>query len=103
MKYDYEYINITNPYHVVKFTLCGEFVEIGTGECTEEQLLAMEAMVDVKGFVIVDPEATNLTPELKKEVEALVRLGDPRELAVRTAICEAAKKSDSGAYNLHYS
>ncbi|AUR81193.1 hypothetical protein Ares1_0072 [Vibrio phage Ares1] len=102
MNYDHEYVNIKNPYHVIKWTLCGEYVEIG-GECTEEQLRAMENLDDVEGFVFVDEEAKNLSPEVQTTVDSLIRLGDPKPLAVRTAIVEHAKKLDSGAYDLHYS
>ncbi|QNJ59121.1 hypothetical protein [Vibrio phage vB_ValS_PJ32] len=101
MQYDHEYVNLSNPYHVIKWTLCGQYVEIG-GECTAEQLRAMDNLDDVPGFVLVDVESNKLVPEIKKEVETLIRLGDPEPLAIRTAIVEHAKKKGSGAYELHY-
>lgn len=101
MKYDHEYVNINNPYHVVKWTIDGEYVEIG-GECTEAQLIAMNNLDDVEGFVIVDENAKRVSEEVQREVDVLVRLGDPKPLAIRTAIVKNAQKHDSGAYELHY-
>lgn len=102
MKFDHEYVNIKNPYHVVKWTLDGEYVEID-GECTDEQLEKMNNLDDVPGFVLVDREAKNLSDDVQKEADRLMLLGEPKPLAVRTAIIGNAIKHKSGAYNLHYS
>lgn len=54
---DYQYINNANPFHVVRLTLDGDFVEVGFNEgaeCSPQTLKAMANMDDVDGFTL-DP------------------------------------------------
>ncbi|CAH0448223.1 hypothetical protein ValSw41_17 [Vibrio phage ValSw4_1] len=54
---DYQYINTSNPFHVVRLTLDGDFVEVGFNdgeECDAQTIKAMANMDDVDGFTL-DP------------------------------------------------
>ncbi|ANO57595.1 hypothetical protein [Vibrio phage vB_VhaS-a] len=57
LSYDYQYVNKSNPFHVVKLTLDGDFLEIGANdgeECSDSVIVAMANMYDVDGFDISD-------------------------------------------------
>jgi len=101
MNYDLEYVNLENPYHLVKWTYCGQYAEIG-GECSQAQLEQMNDLQDVDGFVCVDPEATNLTPDVETLVNRIVSDGTPRKLAVKLAILEYAQKHRTSDYSAFY-
>ncbi|AET42200.1 hypothetical protein VPEG_00049 [Vibrio phage SIO-2] len=55
--YDYQYVNKANPFHFVKLSLDGDFVEVGAedGEEVSDAILKdMVNMYDVDGFSIED-------------------------------------------------
>lgn len=52
---DYRYTSKANPFHYVKLTLDGAYVEVGAAdgdEVTEDTLKAMANMDDLKGFIL---------------------------------------------------
>jgi hypothetical protein len=57
MTSDYIYQNNADKFHMVKWNLDGEFVEIGGNkELADETLCKMENMDDVEGWALTDEE-----------------------------------------------